>query len=174
MLRPLLYIPLANLSLPSSGRYKICAVGPPASNSLLMASIYIYYLGWGWRRKRRASKVEHRGQYRAASTLGFLKAVWWQTTGPFTATWSPYSKAAWRASLVLLRSLVRGIPCFPCSGCSRQKVRGKGQVMGWFGGSYVWPGSEDEDIGLGRENVLGYPTQSDRYRSFLLLTWGGP
>lgn len=45
------------------------------------------------------SKVEHRGQYRAVSTLGFLKAVVVaEGAGPFVAKWSPFSKAAWGLS----------------------------------------------------------------------------
>lgn len=71
-----------------------------------MACIYCLS-GLGQGREMRASKLKHRGQYRAASTLGFLTAAVAENAGPLAAIWPPFSEAAWG------RGRVEGAPwCF--------------------------------------------------------------
>lgn len=99
--------------------------------------VHTVYLGWGWGgRGRDSSKLKHRGQYRAASTLGFLVAVVVAESRPVCSHWVP-----------ILQSCLGGLPgaselCQRDLWLSmlrllRQKVRDNGQEMGWFVGSCV-------------------------------------
>lgn len=91
---------------------------------------------------RRASKVKHRPILSCIYPGLPLVVAAAETAGPRLS--GPHSPKLPRASWGLLGSLVRGISCFLCSGCSKQKVRGTGQETGWLD-----PGSnQDEEIGL--------------------------
>lgn len=75
------------------------------------------------------SKAKRRGQYRAASIRGFLMACG-SSAGPSAATWSPFSKAAWGLPGASEISSQRDL-LLPVLRRSQQKVRDKGQEMGW-------------------------------------------
>lgn len=131
--RPLSCTPLTTLGAFKLRRTHLCPrVSPAAIPLLSMAYIYCFF---GAGRKRRGSEVKHRGQGRAASTLGFLTASGGGGEDrPVRSCLVPILQSCLGPPWVLLRPLVRETSCFLCPGCSEQKVRSKRQEMGWFVG----------------------------------------
>lgn len=115
--------------LTQEGRGGLCPWVSPASFSLFFRQhIYTDLLGFGWGGGERAKPSAEASTEQHLSGASSWLVVVVQT--PLRPP-GPHSPKLPGASLVLLRSLVRGTSCFLCSGCSQQKVRDKGQEMGW-------------------------------------------
>lgn len=129
----------------------------PASPPFLSMACIYGLSGLGVGEEEESKQVKHRGQYRAASVLGFLVAavVAAGRAGPFAAIWFPFSRATWGLPSAFEMSGQRAL-LLPVLRLLKAESEGKDQEMGWFAGSEVWPGSnQDGDRFGGRENALG-------------------
>lgn len=131
--------------------------------------VHTVYLGWGWGgRGRDSSKLKHRGQYRAASTLGFLVAVVVAESRPVCSHWVPILQSCLGGLPGASELLSEGSLAFHAQAESEGQWSGDGVVCRIMCGQEV---TRKKRLGW---DALEYPIQSDRYCSFLLLTWGGP